>query len=190
MTDRQLMQAVAEGDDGAAELLVSRFRRRVYMFLLGWTGNREDAWDSTQEVLARICRQAGLFKGDTNLSAWVFRVARNLQIDRYRSRNFQLHRRAVSLEEAPLLEAEAPRVSPERELLNHEIEERVRSAIDSLPPRQKEVVQLRLLADLQLEEIAQASGLSLGGVKSTLHNALRKLQEKLIDLKDGAHESL
>lgn len=159
------------------------------MFILGWTENREDARDITQEALIRICRNAHLFKEEASLKAWVFRVARNLQIDRYRSRNFQVHFRAVGLDHAPIMVDSETR-SPDKELFSQEIRQRVRSAIAALPPRQKEIVQLRLLADLQLEEIAQVSGLSVGGVKSTLHNALANLRRRLRDLREGVHGSL
>ena len=70
--------------------------------------------------------------------------------------------------------------------MRNEITARVREAIEELPPRQREVVQLRLLADLSLEEIAQTVGLTLGGVKSTLHNALHNLRGRLLDLQ-GDH---
>jgi len=61
------------------------------------------------------------------------------------------------------------------------------SAIDQLPPRQREVVQLRLLGELTLEEISNTVGLTLGGVKSTLHNAMRALRKELADLERGAY---
>ena len=71
--------------------------------------------------------------------------------------------------------------------MSKEIFLRVKNAIDRLPPRQREVVQLRLLGELTLEEIANTVGLTTGGVKSTLHNALRVLRKDLADLERGAY---
>ena len=76
--------------------------------------------------------------------------------------------------------------SPETTLMSKEIFLRVKTAIDQLPPRQREVVQLRLLGELTLEEISNTVGLTLGGVKSTLHNAMRALRKELADLERGA----
>jgi RNA polymerase sigma factor (sigma-70 family) len=63
----------------------------------------------------------------------------------------------------------------------------VNTAIAGLSDRQREVVRLRLLAELSLEEIAETVGLSLGGVKSTLHNALKNLRARLCDLEKNRY---
>ena len=65
-----------------------------------------------------------------------------------------------------------------------EIRQRVGAAIQALPPRQREVIELRLLGELSLEEISETVGLTLGGVKSTLHNAIARLRESLADLEE------
>ncbi|MEJ2083357.1 MAG: sigma-70 family RNA polymerase sigma factor [Acidobacteriota bacterium] len=112
---------------------------------------------------------------------------KDLLIDRTRSRNFKLVAASLPFEDGPASAALSPHSdSPEHRAMRQEISVRVREAIETLPPRQREVVQLRLLAELSLEEIAQAVGLSLGGVKSTLHNALHNLRGRLADLQ-GDH---
>lgn len=182
MTDQQLMAAVGAGDSGATALLVTKYRKRVFKYLLGWVGNREDALDLTQEVMLRICRRASQYNGAAPLTAWIFRVARNLHLDHMRRKNAPVHAGKVELqEEWRLHQSEIPR-SPEDDLMSSEIAIRVRRAIEQLPPRQRQVVQLRLLGELSLEEIAAALDLSLGGVKSTLHNAIRQLRARLSDL--------
>lgn len=182
MTDRQLMAAVEAGDPEATALLVAKYRKRVFKFLLGWMGDREDALDMTQEVMVRICHRANRYNGSAPLTAWVFRVARNLQLDDLRRKNAQVHRGKVELKEDWALHQPGKVSSPEEALFRSEIAARVKGAIAKLPPRQRQVVQLRLLGELSLEEIAGALDLSLGGVKSTLHNALKLLRERLADL--------
>jgi RNA polymerase sigma factor (sigma-70 family) len=187
MTDQELMKAVVAGDSGAADELVSRYGRKIFAYLLGWLKDVEEAHEITQEVLFRVCRKARTYNGGASLSAWIFTVARNLLIDRTRSRNFKLVSATLPLEDGPVGATASPHSdSPEHRAMRQEITTRVREAIDTLPPRQREVVQLRLLGELSLEEIAQAVGLSLGGVKSTLHNALRNLRGRLADLQ-GDH---
>ena len=181
------MNAVVTGTAGAADELVSRYDKRIFAYLLGWVKDVEEAHEITQEVLLRVCLKAKTFNGGASLSAWVFRVARNLLIDRTRSRSFKMAAASLPIEDGPATATATPRSdSPEHRAMRKEITARVREAIDALPPRQREVVQLRLLAELSLEEIAQAVGLTLGGVKSTLHNALGNLRGHLADLQ-GDH---
>lgn len=185
------MEAVVAGDSGAADELVSRFGKRIFAYLLGWLKNAEEAHDITQEVLFRICSKAQTYNGGSSLSSWVFTVARNLLIDRSRSRSFKLAAASLPIDEGPAKSTSSPLSdSPEHRVMRKEITTRVREAIDTLPPRQREVVQLRLLAELSLEEIAQTVGLTLGGVKSTLHNALRNLRDRLADLQGDRYVHL
>jgi RNA polymerase sigma-70 factor, ECF subfamily len=189
MTDRRLMEAVEAGDPTAIGRLVDLYRLRILKFLIGRGEAREDALDLCQEVLARVCAKAGSFNG-TSISAWIFRVAANHQVDARRKRNFRL--RELQTDAADAVDAApAARVcDPEVKALRGEIGRRVEEAIRLLPPRQREVVELRLLGELSLEEIAETVGLTCGGVKSTLHNALANLRRSLADLKETSHVGL
>lgn len=184
------MDAVVAGDSGAADELVSLYGKRVFAYLLGWLKDVEEAHEITQEVLFRICQKAHTYNGGSSLSSWIFTVARNLLIDRTRSRSFKMAAASMPLEDGPPAATWTVADSPERKTMRREITARVREAIKTLPPRQREVVQLRLLAELSLEEIAQTVGLTLGGVKSTLHNALRNLRDRLADLQGDRYVHL
>jgi RNA polymerase sigma-70 factor (ECF subfamily) len=190
MTDHELMGAVSAGDGAAAEELVLRYRKRLFKYLLGWVHNPEEALDLTQDTLLRVCGKAHLYNGSAPAAAWIFKLARNLVIDRSRAKEFQIQSAAVPLESIGRPCRMAGSAGPEKWTLRKEISERVRKAIEELPPRQKEVVQLRLLAELKLEEIAEAMGLSVGGVKSTLHNALKTMRIALADLKEEHYVNL
>lgn len=184
------MQAVAAGDDDAAGRLVELYQKRVFKFLLGWARNREDAADITQDILHRVCQKASHYNGQASLTAWVFIIARNLYIDHCRGKEARYQSRTVDMNETIERYVSNQTVSPERTYMGKEVFLSVRNAIDRLPPRQREVVQLRLLCELSLEEISQTVGLSTGGVKSTLHNALRALRKDLADIKRGAYVNL
>lgn len=182
MTDHQLMEAVRAGDRRGVEELVSKYDRRLFRFILSWVHDPEEASDMTQEVLWRVCNKAGSYNSTAPLGSWIFRIARNLLVDRSRRSDLRLVTASIdddAFPEPPCADADS---GPEGLACRGEIRERVKSAIEALPPRQREVVRLRLLADLQLDEIAEILGLSLGGVKSTLHNAIRNLREGLADL--------
>lgn len=183
------MEAVKTGDPTAVARLVDLYRLRILKFLIGRGEAREDALDLCQEVLARVCSKSASFNG-TSVSAWIFRVAANLHIDARRRRNFRL--RDLRSEDAEAIDAApAARVhDPEVGAFRGEIRRRVEEAIRRLPARQREVVELRLLGELSLEEIAESVGLTSGGVKSTLHNALANLRRSLSDLKETIHVGL
>lgn len=181
------MRAVAAGDQDAVTTLVDLYQRRVFKFLLGWARDREDALDITQDIFHRVCQKAGNYNGSAPLAAWIFTIARNLYIDHCRSKDAR--RRSITVEMDETIERRVSNRgdSPERALMNREVFLRVKRAIDRLPPRQREVVQLRLLGELTLEEISDTVGLTTGGVKSTLHNALRALRKDLADLERGTY---
>lgn len=192
MTDLELMEALRGRDPDAMGSLVDRYGRRIFKYLLGWVKNREDALDLTQEVFLRISEKADLYQGDGPLSPWIFRIAHNLFHDHLRKRNYRVHNLSISLDE-PLdsrQESSSLLASPERSTLSVEISSRVQEAMGQLPIRQREVVQLRLLGELQLEEISQSLGLTVGGVKSTLHNALARLRRELSDLREQANDKM
>ena len=184
------MGAVSAGDGAAAEELVLRYRKRLFKFLLAWVHDPEEALELTQDALFKVCGRAHLYNGSAPAAAWIFKVARNLVIDRSRTKEYQIQSAAVPLESIGPPCRTKGSAGPEKWTLRKEISERVRKAIEELPPRQKEVVELRLLAELKLEEIADAMDLSVGGVKSTLHNALKSMRVALADLKEEHYVNL
>ncbi len=181
------MKAVAAGNDEAASVLVDLYQKRVFTFLLGWARNREDALDITQDILHRVCQKAGNYNGQAPLTAWIFTIARNLYIDHCRSKDARRQCRTIEMDQSIERRVSAATNSPETTLMGKEVFLRVKNAIDRLPPRQREVVQLRLLAELTLEEISDTVSLTTGGVKSTLHNGLRALRKELADLERGTY---
>ena len=181
------MKAVAVGNDEAASVLVDLYQKRVFTFLLGWARNREDALDITQDIIHRVCQKAGNYNGQAPLTAWIFTIARNLYIDHCRSKDARRQCRTIEMDQSIERRVSAATNSPETTLMGKEVFLRVKNALDRLPPRQREVVQLRLLAELTLEEISDTVGLTTGGVKSTLHNGLRALRKELADLERGTY---
>lgn len=177
---KQLMEAVVAGDSEAVNRLVCRYRDRVFHFLCRWIGDREEAADVTQEVLLRVWSKADQYDDRYPLASWVYRIASNLCTDHFRRKNARVHANSVSLEERH----PAPRsygCSPEQLALQREMVGKVGRALAGLPPRQRQVLQLRLLHQYRLREIAEAQGISVGTVKSTLHSGLHRVRESLAE---------
>ncbi len=178
---RELMAGVGAGDGEAVRRLMEAYRGKVFSFLCCSLGNREDALDLTQEVMIRVCQKADQYDGEYPLSPWIYRVASNLRIDFTRRRNARLHANSVEFDEA-VQSTRFTTETPEDHVLRRDLQKRFRQALDRLPPRQRKIVEMRLLEENRLREIADAQGISVGTVKSTLHAAIRRLREALADL--------
>ncbi len=177
MNDEDLMSAFASGDRTAFDPLFERFRDPVFTYLLHHAGHRSVAEDLFQEVFLRVVRQRASFEGHTNLSAWIFTIARNVSIDH--------HRRAATRRETPELAPggyEALSCSgpePDRQLESSQLGHRILVALSRLPNAQREVFLLRERAGLEFQAIAEMTGEKLATVKSRMRYALSALREQL-----------
>jgi len=172
------MAGVEAGDPIALQSLFNRYWGRIYTFLYGTIGNREDAMDVTQEVLIRVYEKAHLYDGSYPLTPWIYRVAGNLCTDHFRRKNFRLHANSVEFDDS-FEASQHTLTTPEDETIHKETIERVKIVLQKLPRRQRRVLEMRLLKELRLREIAELEGISVGTVKSTLHTALHRLRESL-----------
>lgn len=184
-TDNELIERICQGDEVAFELLLSRYEKRIYNYILRWVGNPQDAQDVFQDVFLKVYRNAHRYEPARGFSCWLYTIARNSCIDRLRSKPAKVER---SLEEPvgegrtredTLAESPDTHSGPLQEAIVSEMQRQVRSAIESLPDKHKEVVLLRHYEGLSFREIARVLDLRLGTVKSRFHYALQSLSEKL-----------
>ena len=126
-----------------------------------------DPEDVLGDVFVQVTRSIGSFEGDAAaLRRWVFTIARNVAADDRRRR-----RRRPRVVGSDLPEAEAP--------LPGSIDPTLVEALRTLTEEQREVVVLRYVADLSLEDVAEVTGRPLGAVKSMQHRALASLARTL-----------
>ncbi len=168
----------AEDFDG----LVRLHQRRIYRLLLAMLRDAEAADTLTQECFLRAYQKRGSFRGEASVATWLVRIALNLARDHQKSRRQRFWSRLLGSGDpgAAAAAAEVPdgRASPERELLAREEAASVARAVESLPPRQREVFLLRYVEEMSLEEIAQATGLETGTVKSHLSRAVTTVRQR------------
>jgi RNA polymerase sigma-70 factor, ECF subfamily len=177
--DRELMERLARGDRDALTPLVERHYRRLYRIALGYLRQREDALDVVQEAFVRVFQAASRWDGSADAGPWLSRVTVNLSIDRWR-RNKRRGQTFSPLVEGDHLEVLADRgPAPDRGVVGRERGERLATALEQLPERQRAVVVLRHYQELSLEEIARTLDMSLGTVKSSLHRALHRMRAAL-----------
>jgi RNA polymerase sigma-70 factor (ECF subfamily) len=177
---RQLDSDVAALAD--FEALVLFYRPKVFRFALASLRDLDAAETVTQDCFLRAYQARESFRRDCSLQTWLMQIAVNLVRDRIRSRRFQFWRRASltsnSFDVARHTIADGVQ-SPEARALIQERVAAVWTAADRLPERQRTVFLLRFVEDLDLLEIAAATGMKEGTVKTHLHRALRAVRERI-----------
>jgi RNA polymerase sigma-70 factor (ECF subfamily) len=171
--------------DVAAEefsAVVTAHRPQIFRFLLASTRDVDLAETLTQECFLKAHRNWTGFRGDSTAMTWLMRIAINLQKDHWRNRRMQFWRHArtnsVDIDEAGewLPSGES---SAEQKVLAQERVAQVWKAVEGLSERQRSVFLLRYVEELELSEIARATGLNEGTVKAHLSRALAKVRTEL-----------
>ncbi|MFV0545038.1 MAG: RNA polymerase sigma factor [Bacteroides sp.] len=161
------------------EKIVREYHPMVFRTALGFVHNKEDAEDLTQEAFLRAYRAWGHFRGDAEVSTWLYRITINLSLNYINIKNrkgwLQLGEEAVR----KLLNLESDGCNPQEELEQQESERRVAAAIDSLPDKQRTAFVLLRYEELPQKEVAQIMGVSEGAVEQLLIRAKTNLQKKL-----------
>lgn len=178
MTDEQAWVArAARGEGEAMDRLAQTHRPAACRLALALLGDRDAAEDVAQDVLVRLTAALPGFRGDAELSTWIYRVTLNLCRDHLRRKR----RRAadVPLEAADDEPALSTVESPDAALDTARMRDHVRTAIGRLPEDQREAITLRYVAELSYREIARATGTPQGTVASRVFRALKRLGRDL-----------
>ncbi len=177
-TDLAAFQAVLEsaraGEPWAFEHLFERVARRLVGFLRARGAPDPDGL--ANEVLLRGFRNIHDFEGnEIQFRAWMFTIARNLLIDERRKRS----RRPDSVATEPAEMPDTPSPGAGEEFTDRIVDERLRHHLDALSDDQRDVLLLRVVADLSIEDTAEALGKSQGAVKALQHRAVKTLRKRL-----------
>ena len=161
------------------------FRPRITRYLSGLAGE-DKAEDLCQEVFVKVAKGLKDFRGEANLSTWIYRIATNAYHDHVRSRSFkqQAHEQLTPVDEIDVLKGESStpdEQSPvaEQKLIRGEMIDCIRGYIDQLPDDFRLVLLLSEEEGFKNREIAEILQLSLGNVKIRLHRARARLKELL-----------
>lgn len=173
--------ANADADIGRIEpenfdVLVRQHQRKIYRILLSLVRDPDVADTLTQECFLRAFAKRGSYRGESSLSTWLVRIAINLAHDQGRSRRWAFWRRLERSERIEAVAGPDGHPSPEAVLLSRESMREIENAVDALPDRQKTIFLLRYVEDMQLEAIADVTGLKLGTVKTHLYRAVETIR--------------
>jgi RNA polymerase sigma-70 factor (ECF subfamily) len=188
-TDSELIERIRRGDAGAADALLSRHEDKVYRFGLRMCGNEQDARDVLQETLLAAFRNIGSFRGDANLSTWLYQIARSFCIkSRRRHEGEPSTHESVDAPEA--LRIPSGEAAGEAQTHARQVGELIQAAMSTLQPDQREALVLRDVEGLSAEDAAQVAGVEVGALKSRLHRARLALKDRLASVLEDPAGSL
>ncbi|HTB21087.1 MAG TPA: sigma-70 family RNA polymerase sigma factor [bacterium] len=175
--DRDLMGRVTRGEQDALAELMARWTRPVYSLALRILRNPELAEEVTQDVFLKVWKHAALFEEQRGaFSSWVLTMTHHGSIDalrRAKARGSQVTNVLDNVLSATL-PSPRPGVSPWQKL-------RLEQALETLPPRQREVVELAYYGGHTREEMARILNEPVGTVKTRLRDAIQRLAEVFRD---------
>ncbi|MCB1865273.1 MAG: sigma-70 family RNA polymerase sigma factor [Chromatiales bacterium] len=174
-SDEELFDRYRRGDVDAFAVLYGRWKRPMLAFLRARIMQADEADDLYQELWLRVVDARERFGAD-GFRFWLFRIARNLLIDRARRANL----RSVEALDA-VSEPADPTPAPEQRSIAMDCIERFRAAFAELPDEQREALALKEESGLDLEAIARMAGCGRETIKSRLRYAYRRLRERLGD---------
>ena len=179
--DTDLIRRAARGSVEAYNLLVSRWEKRVYNYLLRITGNREDALDLTQDVFLKAYQNLGKLDNPERFAPWLYRIALNVARDAGRRQR----REPTVTELAEPIDGHAA----DDPVCRKEFVQVLAEALDELPEPLRQVLVLRHYEDLNFEQIARLTGTPASTLKSRFAAALNRLRTRLQERGWGPEET-
>ena len=192
--DRQLVARLQARDETAVHELAERFGPRIYQLALRQMKNPEDAEEVTQDVLYKVFRKVGEFRGDAALSSWIYRITFNSAMSRLRSASYQRtqdeQRTAGSADSDEAAVASLNEIADwsqmaDEHLLRSQLRQRLFRAVLALPVIYRAPVVLRDLQGMSTEEASAMLKVKDQTLKSRLHRGRLILRKQLADFAGG-----
>src|SRR6188508_3078140 len=191
--DQLLVARLQRGDQAAVRQLAELYGPRIHQLALRHMKNREDAEEVTQDVLMKVYRSIGNFRGDSALSSWIYRITFNTAMSRLRTVRYQMSqdgdRRVTSSDGED--QTRTPREAvdwndlADEQVLRSELRRRVFRAILALPAIYRAPVMLRDIHGLSTEEASAFLRVKDQTLKSRLHRGRLILRKQLADFAGG-----
>jgi len=180
--DQELVERVQRGDKRAFDLLVLKYQQKVTNLVSRYVRDHSEAQDVTQEAFIKAYRALPNFRGESAFYTWMYRIAINT------AKNFLVAQKRrppgsdIEAETAEQLDVGVKLkeyATPENHLLESELAETVKLAMDDLPEDLRTAITLRELEGLSYEEIARAMDCPVGTVRSRIFRARAAIDERL-----------
>ena len=175
LSDEELAAKFRDGERRVSfTLIVERYQKRIYYSARKLVnGDHDEADEIAQETFVKVYEALDSFRGDAKLYTWIYRIMMNAVI--YKSRRKKV-RKHVGLEEIENT-LETGDYSPHEAVERREMTKLIEEAIETVPPKQREVFLLRFYDEMPYEEMSLILGTSVGGLKANYFHAVRKIGE-------------
>lgn len=183
MDQAQLLQRCQAGDELAWEVLVRTHQGRVCAIAWHYLGDQDEALDLAQDVFVRVYRGLDTCTEPDRFEHWLTRMVRNACIDQLRRRKARPPRQDVPADEMTSLSSRSP--DPEQQWLSTSRQKLVHRALQRLSDINREIIVLKDIQGLPLEEIAGMLELPLGTVKSRSSRARVELARAIVEIEGG-----
>ena len=173
----------------AFEVLVTRYRGKIFAMILNMIHNEADAWDLSQDTFVKAWKALPKFQGKSSFYTWLYRIGHNVVYDWLRKKTNQAQKvefdDGIGSDMTALNAPTTPKQpgAPDKAAQRSDLRRAIDEALHKLSPEHREVVLLKEVEGLQYQEIAERVGCSLGTVMSRLFYARKKLQELLKNVK-------
>jgi RNA polymerase sigma-70 factor, ECF subfamily len=171
--DADLISRVRRGDVEAFNVLISRWEKRVFNYLLRITDSPDDALDLSQDAFLKAYQNIRKLDDPARFGPWLYRIAHNEAYSFFRRR-----RPETALEDMPIERNPAPGFPMDLSLA-------VTAALDRLSPEQREAVVLKVYEGFKFDEMAEITGCPVSTIKSRLYAALDLLKTELAPVSSG-----
>jgi len=168
--------AIETGDQKAYAELLQRYRESVFFMMLKMCNNRDDADDLTIEAFGRAFKKLDQYSPDYAFSTWLFKIASNNAIDFLRKKKTKVQLPLDAKNESGEVldgsnQIKGHELDPEEAFIKKQKIEKIRTLVDNLKPKYKEMIELFYFQELSHEEIAQKLNLPIGTIKAQLFRA-------------------
>ena len=183
--EASLIRRAQSGDQDAFAELVENYDQNVLRIAYNLLRSEEEAKDIYQEAFLRIFKNLSNFRFDCSFHTWLYRIVTNVCLDHLRKR--KVRKEEPSVRETPagtidLLDQFAEKragLNPERNLINQQLQDKIKSTLEELTPRERIVFELRHYQGLRLRKIGEMLGTSEEAAKNCLFRATQKMRSAL-----------
>ena len=169
-----IVRSFKDGDQQAFESLYRRYYKKVYLFIRKHVPTDENAEDLLHDVFIKLWENKAKVKVEAPIEAQIYVIAKNIMVDYYRRRALK----GKVYEE--MLQKDY--VNDDKDILSDKTIRRLHHAIDSLPPKRREIFKMSKFEGLTYQEIADMLNISKNTVESQMVKALKHLREKMAHL--------
>lgn len=170
--DLILAREILAGNQASFATLAKKYRKRIFSLGYGFFRNADDAEDFVQDVLVKVYVSLSTFRGESQFSTWLMRIAYNTAIN-------SIKRRKEYTSLAEDFDIIDPSENPEEKHMRECSRDAIRDALKELPERYRVCVDMFFFYDMPYAEICDVTGLPVNTIKSHVFRAKKLLKERL-----------